>query len=224
MIRVFIGYDHDESVAYHTCASSIIRWSSRPVSITPIASHHFREFYSRERDAKQSNDFSFTRFLTPYLCDYQGWAIFMDCDIVVNCDIAELWDLRDPEYAVQVCKHEYHPRNATKYLGRVQYPYPCKNWSSVMLMNTEKCTALTPAYVQQASGMELHRFQWAYPEKVGSLPLEYNWLVGEYPHNPDARIIHYTVGGPWFSQYRNTDYAGIWGDENYHMAYAKPDV
>lgn len=217
MIRIFIGHDHCEELSWHVCASSIIRRASVPVSISPVRLDHYRDFFLRERDDKQSNEFSFSRFLVPALCGYRGWAIFMDCDMIVRCDIRELWNLRNPKYAVQVCKHDYVPKESRKYLGNAQHAYPRKNWSSLMLMNAEKCTRLTPSYVEAASGLELHRFQWVDDSLIGSLPLEYNWLVSEYPANPEARILHYTVGGPWFSEYRDTDHAAEWYSEMSYM-------
>lgn len=221
MIRVFIGHDHCEELAYHVCASSIMRHATVPVSITPIKSDHLRGLYNRDRDPKQSNEFSFSRFLVPYLCNYEGWAIFMDCDMVVRCDIKELWELRNTEYAVQVCKHDYIPKDTKKYLGNIQHAYPRKNWSSMMLMNTAQCRKLTPEYVQTASGLDLHRFRWTQDDLIGDLPLRYNWLVGEYPANPDAAIYHYTVGGPWFTSYRDTDHALEWEEELFYMTNVK---
>jgi len=90
VIRVFIGYDSNESVAYHVLSHTILKFSSRPVSITPIVREHLTSVYNRERTEIESTDFSFTRFLVPYLCDYQGWAIYLDCDMLFTADISEL--------------------------------------------------------------------------------------------------------------------------------------
>src|SRR5688572_5083497 len=100
LIHIFIGYDSRQAVLYNTSAHSIIRHATRPVSITPIKLEHVAHLFSRPRVAVQSTEFSFTRFLTPYLRNYQGWALFMDCDTVLRTDIANLWDLRDDKYAV----------------------------------------------------------------------------------------------------------------------------
>lgn len=215
-IRIFIGRDHVEEVSYHVLCASIMRYATVPVSITPISMDHFREFFHRERDPKQSNEFSFSRFLVPYLCNYEGWAIFMDCDMLMRCDINDLWKMRDDQYAVMCAQHDYTPKDQIKYLGNRQYAYPRKNWSSLMLMNCGKCRQLTPEYVEQASGLELHRMYWA-DEMIGSLPLRYNWLVGEYLYSRAAKIVHYTVGGPWFPEYEDCDYADEWR-ENFDYA------
>ena len=210
-IRVFIGYDPNESSAYHVLSHSIHRYASQPVSITPIKLSELKETYTRPRDQFHSTEFSLSRFLTPYLCGYRGWAIFMDTDMLVRSDIAELFALRDSKYAVMVAKHDYTPRTETKMLGSAQTKYPKKNWSSVMLMNTSRCFELTPEYVNSASGLELHQFKWLVSGKeIGSLPLEWNWLVGEYDHNPKADLVHYTLGGPWWDDYFCCDYADDW--------------
>ena len=143
--------------------------------------------------------------------NYQGWALFMDCDMLMKADIAELWRLRDDKYAVQVCKHDYIPKSATKFLGQTQTVYPKKNWSSFMLMNCKKCTTLTPDYVNKASGLELHQFKWLETEDlIGDLPLEWNWLAEEYEPKEDVKNIHYTEGGPYFKGYEEIDYAKDW--------------
>ena len=131
-IKVFVGFDQVEAVAFHTLSHSILTQSTNPVSIHPILSRQLRPPFTRERNPLQSNDFSFTRFLVPWLCGYKGWAIFMDCDMLLRDDISKLWNLRSSRYAVQVVKHDYTPKDDVKYLGNTQTPYPKKNWSSVM--------------------------------------------------------------------------------------------
>ena len=119
--------------------------------------------------------------------------------------------MRDDRYAVQVCQHDYYPKSTTKFLNQTQTVYPKKNWSSFMLMNCSKCTRLTPDYVNSASGLELHQFKWLNSdEQIGALPLEWNWLAGEYDHKEDVKNVHFTEGGPWFDDYKETDYADEW--------------
>ena len=211
MINVFIGYDNKERVAYNVLSHSIIQNSTKPVAITPIALNNIKDDFVRERNNLSSTEFSFSRFIIPHLMNYRGWALFMDCDMLMFEDIAELWRLRDDKYAVQVCKHDYTPKNTTKFLGQTQTAYPKKNWSSFMLMNCAKCSALTPDYVNSASGLELHQFKWLEGDHlIGDLPLEWNWLVGEYEHKEDVKNVHYTEGGPWFDTYSTCDYSADW--------------
>ena len=211
MINIFIGYDSKERVAYNVLSHSIIQNSTKPVAITPIALNNLKDDFVRERNNLSSTEFSFSRFIIPHLMNYQGWALFMDCDMLMFEDVAELWRMRDDSKAIQVCKHDYTPKTDTKFLGQVQTKYPKKNWSSFMLMNCKKCTTLTPDYVNKASGLELHQFKWLESEElIGELPLEWNWLVSEYEYKQDVKNVHFTEGGPWFTEYRECDYANDW--------------
>jgi lipopolysaccharide biosynthesis glycosyltransferase len=211
MINIFIGYDSKEKIAYHVLSQSILRQSTRPVSITPLNLPNIKYEFSRERSKIESTEFSFSRFIVPHLMNYKGWALFMDCDMLMKTDISKLWALRDDRYAVQVCKHDYTPNSDKKFLGQTQTSYPKKNWSSFMLMNCAKCSTLTPDYINSASGLQLHQFKWLENEdKIGTLPLEWNWLVGEYEKNNEAKNVHFTEGGPWFKDYKDVDYADEW--------------
>jgi hypothetical protein len=211
MIRIFIGFDPRETVAWHVLCHSILARSSRPVSFVPLALEHLRDCFWRERDPLQSTDFSFTRFLVPHLSGFEGWSLFMDCDMLVRADIAELWDLRDDRYTVMCVKHEHRPRETVKFLGAPQTPYAKKNWSSVMLFNNARCQALSPGYVNTASGLELHQFKWlGGDDAIGELPKTWNHLVGHDPLDPGAKNVHYTVGGPYFHEFTDCDFSEHW--------------
>jgi lipopolysaccharide biosynthesis glycosyltransferase len=212
MIRVFIGYDSRESVAFSVLSHSIQTRSSEPVAITPVMLEQL-PFHDRPRTG--STAFSLSRFLVPHLCNYEGWAIFMDCDILALDDIAKLWRLKDDRYAVQVVKHDHRPENTTKFLGAEQTRYPKKNWSSVMLLNCGKCRALTPEYVNTATGLELHQFKWITEDQIGELPPQWNHLVGY--SNGSASLAHFTEGGPWFEGYEHSDFADEWRQAKAHM-------
>jgi len=177
---------------------------------------------TRDRDPKQSTDFAFSRFLTPYLSGYSGWSVFMDCDMIVLDDIAKLWELRDERYAVQVVKHDHVPKETTKFLDQPQTRYEKKNWSSVMLFNNEKCKALTPEYVGTASGLELHQFKWLETDDlIGELPHRWNHLVGYDATDSDVSLVHYTLGGPYFGEYEDCEYADEWRAELSKTMFAK---
>ena len=213
MIRVFIGFDTVETVSYHVLSHSIQARCSEPVSITPLMLTQLSSLMTRERHNLQSTEFSFSRFLVPHLCDYQGWARFMDCDMLVLDDMADLWKLRDDNFAVQVVKHDHVPKETTKFLGKLQSKYEKKNWSSVMLFNNEKCKALTPDFVNTATGLELHRYQWLDGDHlIGDIPHRWNHLVGYDETVPVGEVsnLHYTIGGPYFDDYKDTDYAAEW--------------
>ena len=222
VLKIFIGYDPVESVAWHTMTHSILSRSSVPVAVVPVNIPNLKEVYTRERDPKQSNEFSFTRFLVPYLSGYEGFAAFFDCDMMLRTDVARLFELatKHPSKAVHVVQHDYEPRDDIKYLNSIQYRYPRKNWSSVVLWNCghpSNC-AVTPEFVNTASPRELHRFQWLKDEEIGALDVRWNWLVGEYPDPPkDVHNVHWTVGGPYFEEYRDADFAQEWFAERERM-------
>lgn len=211
MIRIFIGFDSKEIVAYHVLSQSINSFSSRPVSITPLIIGQLNDVFTRRREPLQSTEFSISRFLVPYLCNYEGWSIFMDCDMLVLDDINKLWALRDENYSVMVVKHDYTPKTSKKALGLTQTKYDKKNWSSMMLINNAKCKALTPEYVNTASALDLHQFKWLEDDsQIGELEQTWNFLVGEYEKGVTPAIAHYTIAGPYFREFRDIDYSPEW--------------
>lgn len=212
-IPVFIGYDPREAIAYHVCANSIIRHASRPVAIIPLALNLFQDYTETHTDG--SNQFIYSRFLVPHLMDYTGWAIFVDGDMIVRDDIVKLWELREQDKDVMVVKHDYKTKMAEKYLGAKNENYPCKNWSSVMLWNcaNHPNRRLTPEFIEQSTGAELHRFSWIADERIGELPKEWNWLPDEYGPNPDAKLLHYTLGTPCFHEFADANQASLWHQE-----------
>jgi len=212
-IPIFVGYDPREAVAYHTCANSIIRHASCPVAIIPLALNLFKDYTETHTDG--SNQFIYSRFLVPHLMDYTGHAIFIDGDMIVRSDIAELWQWRNKRYDVQVVKHNYETCMTEKYLGSKNENYPRKNWSSVIIWNCESAAnkQLTPEFVQQSTGAELHRFTWIRDEQIGDLPAEWNWLPDEYGPNINADLLHYTLGAPCFHDFATTPMADDWHHE-----------
>ena len=222
MIRVFIGFDARETVAFNVLQFSIQARSSRPVAVAALHLKQLAGLLKRERHPLQSTDFSFSRFLTPYLSGYEGWSIFMDCDMLVLDDIARLYDLRDEGYAVMVVKHEHVPRESRKFLGQTQSKYEKKNWSSVMLFNNARCGALSLEYVNAATGLQLHQFKWLGDDGlIGGIPARWNHLVGYEAPRADAAIVHYTLGGPYFYEYRDCEYSREWFEERDRMLYAE---
>lgn len=218
MIKIFIGYDKSESSAFYVLSHSLHRQASMPVSITPLNRDNLRGIFTRERGELESTDFSISRFLVPYLSHYEGWSVFMDCDMVCRDDIAKLWAWRDDKYSVMCVHHKYYiPEEDTKFLNQTQTKYERKNWSSVILFNNAKCKALTPEYVNTASGLDLHQFTWA--EEIGHIPNHWNHLVDVDKHK-DASLIHYTNGGPWFKDYANCGFHQEWHKEKSLMLYS----
>lgn len=209
MIRWALGFDPREAGAFYTMAHSLQVHASMPISITPVSLTNLRGILTRARDAMQSNDFAFSRFLVPWMFGFEGWVVFSDCDMLAMDDPAKLWALRDDRYAIQCVQHDYQPTSETKYLGNQQTAYERKCWSSLMLMNCARLRMLTPAYVNQARGLELHQFRFLEDEQLGALPAHWNHLVGHDEGEP--AIVHWTEGGPYFREYATTGYmADYW--------------
>lgn len=220
MIPVFIGYDPREAIAYHVCSNSIIRNSSQPVSISPLALNILKGYEEKHTDG--SNHFIYSRFLVPHLTNYQGWAIFMDGDMLLRDDIVKLWELRDDRYAAMVVKHDYKTKMTEKYLGSKNEDYPRKNWSSVILWNCAHPAnkIVTPDFVQNSTGAQVHRFTWLTDDLIGELPKEWNWLDVEYDWNPQAKLVHYTLGTPCFHEFSDQGYfSDEWHRERIYTEY-----
>lgn len=219
MLKIFVGYDSREHVAFEVCKFSLEQRASIPIEIIPLKQQELRDSgcYYRSLDQLASTEFTFTRFFVPYLCNFSGRAIFCDCDFLWNCDIKELDFLFNSQYAVQVVQHDYQPKESIKMDGKPQYSYPKKNWSSLILWNCEHPDnmVLIPEFLNQAAGSTLHQFKWLKQEKIGSLNHEFNWLEGWYqePRDGKPKVIHFTRGGVYFKDSQNVDYADLWKEE-----------
>lgn len=219
MKKIFIGYDPREDIAYQVCKHSILKRTPDAI-IQPLIKKELeaQNWYTRPIDKLASTEFTFTRFLVPALMDHKGWALFIDCDMLLQSDITELFKLADNQYAVMVVKHAFHPTHTIKMDGKKQSRYPRKNWSSVMLFNCSHPSnkILTKELVNDETkdGAYFHRFTWLKDEEIGTLHHEWNYLVGHhYLHDGLPKLIHYTEGGPWFKNYYMQHLSVEWRDE-----------
>jgi hypothetical protein len=221
--RVFVGYDSREVEAFDVCAFSLKRHASIPVDVRPIIQEEARHagLYWRPVDPLAATEFTYSRFLTPYLAGYQGWALFCDCDFLWLADIAELLALADPSKAVLCVQHDHRPTETMKMDGKAQTVYPRKNWSSLMMFNCAhpSIRRLTPEAANTESGAYLHRMQWAADSEIGSLPETWNWLEGssQVPAEGTPHAVHFTRGGPWFEDYQTVTYGDLWIAERTEM-------
>ena len=221
-MKVFVGYDTREDIAYQVCKHSII--SKQPqADVQPLKQQELREagWYTRGIDKLASTEFTFTRFLIPELTNFKGWALFMDCDMILTTDIKELFDSADDRYAVMCVQHDYKVQEGFKMDGQKQTVYPRKNWSSVVLWNcghpSNRVVTTDLVNDEKTTGKYLHRFSWLRDEEIGSLNHTWNYLVGVYDDIKKPKLIHYTEGGPWFENYRNCEFHREWKDELSHM-------
>jgi hypothetical protein len=214
--RVFVGWDSREDIAYQVCRHSMLRRASVPLDIQPLMREPLRErgLYWRDDDPLASTEFTYTRFLVPTLCDFQGWALFCDCDFLWLGDVAELIAQLDDRYAVMCVHHDHRPHEATKMDGCRQTVYPRKNWSSMVLYNCGHLAngGLTAATINNESGAFLHRFAWLDDDLIGAVDETWNWLEGwcVRPRSGTPNVVHYTRGGPWFDNWQDVDYAAEW--------------
>lgn len=233
-LRVFIGWDAREAIAYEVARFSIVRRTSVPVEIQPIVLPEVQRMglYTRPMEwrdgrrwcpiseAAMATDFAITRFLLPWLAADRrdgslGWGLFIDADMLVRVDLALMMEHADPRCAVMCVKHDHRPREAFKMDAQIQAPYARKNWSSVMLWNLDHPAhaRLTLKMVNTLPGRDLHRFCWLEDAEIGGLPEAWNWLEGHSPVSIDPAIVHMTRGGPWMPEWQNVAYADAWRRE-----------
>lgn len=228
MLTLYVGFDPREACVYHVFCQSVIEHASGPVRFIPLHSPMLNNFDGQQDG---TNAFIYSRYLVPYLNDFEGWAIFCDGDMVVTADIYELYGLKDETKAVQVVKHDYETSSHRKYIGTPlesdNVDYPRKNYSSVILFNCghRSNQILTPEFVSTMGPVTLHRFQWLNDSEIGGLPREWNHLVGEYPENHKASLYHHTLGSPGFSYYANCESSRRWNStllNALHMSGERP--
>ena len=219
---IYIGYDSREAIAYDVLKESILDHTSEPVNIIPLYKEDLRKInmYRRSSYMKDNNhydtidhkpfstDFSFTRFLVPFLNRLSGYALFMDCDMLVRSDISKVFDYakQGEDKAIWCVKHKHIPNTPTKMDDKIQTVYSRKNWSSFVLWNCshEGNKNLTIDDVNLKTGWYLHNFKWLVDDEIGELPTEWNWLDGYSPEEIEAKNVHFTSGGPWFRSWKPT--------------------
>jgi hypothetical protein len=223
--KVFIGYDPREVEAFAVCRHSLQRYAP-DIPIHTISLDEMRaaglywrpmtkrngQLWDNISDAPCATQFAISRFLTPILAR-EGWAVFMDCDIMARTDIGELFAMADPKYAVMCVQHHHVPTAETvKMDNQMQTLYARKNWSSVMMFNVEHPSnrRLTVEMINHLPGRDLHRFCWLEDHEIGDLPMSWNWLAGHSDPEIVPDLVHWTSGGAWFEGYEHVPYADEW--------------
>ena len=211
-MKIYIGHDSKYPQATKVCRKSIEDHSEKgehEIKYLDKKSLIRVGAYKRPDIANESTEFSFTRFYVPMLSHYKGVSLFCDNDFVWKCNPSEVLQyLRNKK--VSVVKHKLDFIHETKMNGVINKSYPRKNWSSLMLFDNEKCKDLTQDYLDNATPADLHQFAWAKDNEIGSIPLKYNHLVGYYNKHKYIKAIHYTQGGPWFDEYKDSELSEEW--------------
>ena len=211
-MKIFIGHDSRFPQATRACRKSIedhskkgeheIKYLDRK-SLTRVGA------YGRDAVKGESTEFSFTRFYVPMLSHYQGISLFVDNDFIFKCNPSEIEQyLRNKPVAC--VKHKLENIHGNKMDGIENKSYPRKCWSSLMLFDNTKLKHLTKEYLDNASPADLHQFAWVKDNEIGRIPLKYNHLVGYYKKHKYIKAIHYTQGGPWFDEYKNSELSEEW--------------
>lgn len=229
---IWIGFDPREASCFAVARSSIKRRLTTPLPIYGLAlgdlqgRGYYRrplrvegnQLYDEISRAPMATEFAISRFLTPILAK-EGLALFIDCDIMSRVNIAELFDLADPEKAVQCVQHSHVPTKSVKMDGVAQTTYSRKNWSSVMLFNCDHPAnqRLTVDVVNTFPGLNLHNFCWLKDDEIGELPPRYNYLVGhtQLEEGEEPALVHWTDGAPCIRGYENEEYSGEFWQELY---------
>lgn len=230
MRQIYLGWDSREPRAYEVAAASIAQRAKHQVAIHKIKLSVMEEsgrlWRRTERDnvhphslwdsvsaAPMSTEFALTRFMVP-LMQHHGWALFADCDVVCLADIEELFQIADDRYAVMCVKHDHKPVEATKMDGQAQLAYSRKNWSSVVLWNCSHPShrRLDVMMINTWPGDLLHRFSWLRDSEIGTLPAEWNWLVGVQAKPATPKLAHFTLGGPWLRDWKGAEHDEIWDE------------
>ena len=215
----FIGYDSKEDIAYRVCKQSLINKSSIDLTVNSLKIYELiaQNIYSRGIDPLASTEFTYTRFLVPHLMNYQGWAVFCDCDFIFFQDVAKLFENISDDKAVYCVKHDYTPKEKHKMDGQQQTIYPRKNWSSFIVFNCAHPSnrKLNLEVVNSEPGSFLHQFKWLKDDEIGSLDERWNWLEGwtSNHNNEKPFAVHYTRGGPWFDEWQDVEFAKEWLEE-----------
>lgn len=227
---IYIGYDPREADAYAVARGSLLKHLSEPISVHGLVLAQLQAdgFYTRpvehiagrlfdvksrraDYSGAMSTEFALSRFFVPMLAR-TGWALFMDCDMLVRKDMAKLFALADPSKAVMCVQHDYTPSRREKMRGEIQTPYERKNWSSLMLFNCDHPanSGLTLDLMNNATGKDLHGFCWLEDHHIGALPQTWNFLVGESARDADPSVVHFTNGVPSMTGYENVRFADEW--------------
>lgn len=224
-MKLYIGYDQSEKLAYKVAKNSLKQVSKlkpEPLKEDKLRAHglYYRDvdkrgqMYDLPSNAPCSTEFATTRFLVPMLCQ-DGWALFTDCDVVFLADPVKLMQYADDRKAVMVVKHQ-HEGSGTKMGGMIQTRYPRKNWSSVMLFNCDHPAnqRLSLHDINTRPGRDLHAFYWLNDDEIGEIPPEWNWLVNVTAKPQNPKIAHFTNGGPWIAGWEGARFDELWSGFN----------
>lgn len=195
MHRIFIGADPRQVVSLTTLIHSITANAKEPVAITPLV------FETLPIKRQGLTPFTYSRFLVPYLCGYEGQALFLDADMLCLGDVSEVFHLG---------------RIDSTRAAYVMQDQPTFEWASMILFNCAHPSnrVLTPEHIEDRTTTNLHKIGWLPKHEIGKIPLEWNVCVPysydgrEPPANP--KLVHFTQGVPHWWETQDQPYSGQW--------------
>jgi hypothetical protein len=232
--RVYLGFDANEIVACCVARESIIRRTPNAdvhrISRLSLGAHYTRptscqpgtgRLWDDISDAPMSTDHAIARFFVPWLCDYTGWAIFMDGDVLCQANLDVLLAYADPAIALHCVQHPPLLAEGAKKDGAAQLAYPRKNWSSVMLFNCGHPAnrQLDLHTLNSLPGRDLHRFCWLQDAEIGALDPKWNYLVNVNEPLDNPAIVHFTLGVPLLAAHAHDPYSDEWYAMAMHAGY-----
>jgi hypothetical protein len=207
-MRVFVGVDESQLLAAEVLEHTIRQHASGPVEVTPMT--HVRAPMPKDKRNRPRTAFSFSRFAIPALCGYQGRALYVDADMQVFDDIAQLWQIPF-DGAKVLCTNQ--PEPPEKWRGSGHF-HPGRQMSVMML----DCGRLDWDVAEMVRGLDEGRYTYEQlmfdmcllpPEEVtDGLPPEWNHL--EHFEPGGTKLLHYTVvpTQPWKND--ENPLRGIW--------------
>jgi lipopolysaccharide biosynthesis glycosyltransferase len=216
-MKIFIGYDDQFEKNIDVQIHSILKNSNIEVNIYLLKMKELKHLLWRKKERKQTTDSAFTRWLVPYLSNYEDWSLYMDSDMFCRSDIGEILKLKNEIKSVMVVKNNSYHNQKKKFNNKTQTNYERKNWSSLILFNNQKCKKLNLDYINTAKGLELHQFKWLKDEQIGELPKEWNYLVEIDETILNPKNVHWTLGGPWFENKKDVEYSSEWKEVKLYL-------
>ena len=196
-MRVFVGTDESQLLAARVLEYSIQKHASLPVQVT----HMLNLPVPMPRDSKNQprTGFSFSRFLIPELCGYSGRALYLDADMQVFGDIAELWRISFEDQKI-LCT--FQDQTPPQWQDHPAF-HPGRQ-TSVMMLDCEGLDWDIHRLVKKLDDGELSYEELVFELKVVNeqdigdrLPPEWNHL--EHYEPAETKLLHYTVMDtqPW---------------------------
>jgi hypothetical protein len=225
-MKVYVGFDEREAQAAEVARKSLLRVTRGEIEpeficaaklydhglLWRAADQRGGQDYDLVSNAPQATRFAISRFLTPMLAQ-NGFALFVDCDVVFLRDPRIMLNEIKAEHAVSVVRHPHavYP-SSVKMVYQTQTHYPMKNASSVMLFNCDHGAnrRLSLRDVNERPGRDLHRFYWLAESEIGMLAPQWNWLVDVEPRPVGLGIAHMTLGGPWLDGWQGGSFDAEW--------------